>query len=166
MSTIEERLSGPGATPWIPDEENAKKWLAGGEERTVYSVNPVIGMAVDHYTRDTAYGIYDVLVLNVEGFGDVAVHCRGTVLQNEMTAARPKYGERVGVKLTGEGEGARGKYPVYKVVVERERGGDFAWSNKLPVVTAQEEFPSRQVNETAPTASSALPESSDDDIPF
>lgn len=144
MSTIEERLNGAGAAPWIPNPENAEKWLAGGEDRTCYRENPVIGTAVDHFSRDTDYGTYDVLVLNVEGVGDVAVHCRGAVLTNEMLSARPRYGERVGVKLTGEGEGKMGKYPVYKVVVEREQGGEFGWSDAPP---QREEIPSRQVNE-------------------
>lgn len=144
MSTIEERLNGAGAAPWIPNPENAKKWLEGGTDRMCYSENPVIGTAVDHFSRDTDFGTYDVLVLNVEGHGDVAVHCRGAVLTNEMHAARPRYGERVGVKLTGEGEGSKGKYPIYKVVVERERGGEFGWSDQPQ---AREELPSRQVNE-------------------
>lgn len=158
MSTIEDRLNGPGAMPWIPDAENAKKWLAGGDDRNCYTENPVIGIAVDHYVRETDYGPYDVLVLNVPEIGDVAIHCRGTVLQNEMNSARPRAGERVGVKLTGEGEGSRGKYPIYKVVVEREKAGEFNWGNATP---APEPQPASQ----AQSATTSVADT-DDDIPF
>ena len=67
MTTLEERLEGPGAQPWIPDPANAKKWKDGGDERTCCELNPIFGIAVDHYTRETDYGTYDVLVLNVPG---------------------------------------------------------------------------------------------------
>lgn len=159
MTTIEDRLNGPGAQPWIPDPANAKKWLDGGDDRTCYQENPIIGTAVDHYTRETDYGPYDVLVLNVEGVGDVAVHCRGTVLQNEMRATRPAYGEKVGVKLTGEGEGTRGKYPIYKVVVEREAGGEFTWLGADPAPSGSR--PSREEQRGQAPAPAE-----DDDIPF
>lgn len=147
MTSMEDRLE-RSAAPWIPDPANAQKYLAGGEDREAYQQNPIIGTAVDHFTRETDFGVYDVLVLNVEGYGDVAVHCMHTVLKNEMDNARPAYGEKVGIKLTGEGEGARGKYPIYKVVVEREQSREFNWAGGPQQPRQQEQpIPERQVNE-------------------
>lgn len=130
MSSIEERLSAGPRQVWIPDPAKAKDWLKGGDDRTCYQENPVIGTAVDLYQRENDFGKYDVLVLSVPDVGEVAVHCRGTVLQREMQEARPAFGEKVGVEWTGEKTGARGTYPTFKVVVEREAGKSFRWTDE------------------------------------
>lgn len=159
MSSIEERLNGARPQVWIPDPAKAKDWLKGGDDRTCYQENPVIGTAVDLYQRESDFGKYDVLVLNVADVGDVAVHCRGTVLQREMAEARPAYGERVGVQWTGENTGARGTYPTFKVVVEREAGKSFRWTDEPAEVDPP--APSFGRTESAPVATV-----DDDDIPF
>ncbi len=168
MSTLEERLQGGSSMPWIPDPAKAAKY-----ENPSYNEQVVIGIAVDHFTRENYMGdgFYDVVVINVEGVGDVAIHCQATVLASQMHAARPKPGERVGVAYKGEragGKGPSGTYSDYTVKVERELGGDFAWADggvdesyqePQPEPTPPEPtFPSQQ--ETAPAAPVL------DDIPF
>lgn len=160
MSSIEERLAGTGAQPWIPDPAKATGWLSGGDDRTCYQENPVIGTAVDLYQRENDFGKYDVLVLNVPDVGDVAVHCRGAVLQREMKEARPDFGERVGVEWTGEKTGARGTYPTFKVVVERAAGKSFRWTDDPDEVEAPDPRGLR-TQQVAPVATVG-----EDDIPF
>lgn len=125
-TTLEDRLKGT-AMPWIPDPEKAKKF-----DRDSCQLNPLIGVAVDHFRRLNfrGDGEYDCIVLNVEGVGDVAVHCQATVLASQMHAARPKPGEKVGVIWNGEKTGSSGtSYTDYRVVVEREPSGDFNWAD-------------------------------------
>jgi hypothetical protein len=125
-TSLEDRLNGATAMPWIPDPAKAEKY-----EHDSCNLNPLIGIAVDHYRRPNFMGDaeYDVLVLNVEGVGDVAVHCQPTVLANEMHQSKPRPGERVGVKWLGEKTGANRTYTAYKVVVERGPGGTFSWTD-------------------------------------
>lgn len=130
MSTLEERLQGGSSQPWIADAAKAAKWRSEG--RDCYSEQVVVGKAIDHFTRTNfnGDGVYDVVVLEVEGVGEVAIHCGPTVLANQMTAARPKPGERVGVAYKGLVQRAgQPDYHAYVVKVERELGGDFAWAD-------------------------------------
>jgi hypothetical protein len=125
---VAERLQGGGEIPWIPDEAKA---VAYG--KPYCGLNPLIGKAVGHYRRDNFRqdGQYDVVVLLVEGVGAVAVHCQATVLANQMRDARPKGGEEVGVQYLGMTTSAAGTpYANYKVVVDREVGGEFDWSDE------------------------------------
>jgi len=152
-TTLEDRLNGASAMPWIPDPAKAEKY-----ERESCQLNPLIGVAVDHFRRTNFMedGEYDVIVLNVEGVGDVAVHCQPTVLANEMHQSKPRPGEKVGVKWLGERVGARQTYQAYKVVVERAAGGSFNWTDSgepEPVVRSE------------PEAEFVTPKG-DDDIPF
>jgi hypothetical protein len=153
MTTLEDRLSGSGGIPWIPDPEKAEKFDGVSCQR-----NPLIGIAVDHYRRANFMGDgeYDVLVLSVDEVGDVAIHCQPTVLANEMRHARPKPGERVGVKWLGERQGTSRSYTAYKVVIERETGTDFNWGpeSQAPIVAppvqsyqTEQEPPRRQVDQ-------------------
>jgi hypothetical protein len=145
MTTIEERLAGGASLPWIPDPDRAAKY-----ERDSCSLNPLVGVAVDHFRRENYRqdGEIDVVVLNVDGVGDVAVHCQATVLASQMHAARPKPGERVGVQWFGEKVGASGvSYTDYRVVVDRERGSDFSWSDGP---ARDDEFQTQPPPENAP----------------
>jgi hypothetical protein len=160
MSTLEDRLNGLGGIPWIPDPEKAAKY-----EKDSCGLNPLIGVAVDHYRRENfaGDGHYDVLVLNVPEVGIVDVHCAPTVLANEMKHWKPQPGERVGVKWLGEKKGANRTYTAYKVAVEREVGAQFDWgadpADDQSVQAKQGEFPSGGAARTDPG-----PE--DSDIPF
>lgn len=163
MSTLEERLQGGSSMPWIPQQDKAAKY-----DNPSYNEQVVIGIAVDHFTRPNFNddGEYDVVVLNVEGVGDVAIHCQSTVLANQMHAARPVPGERVGVAYKGERTGARGvAYHDYVVKVDRERGGSFAWADgrtdSVPVPEADIVTVYQQ-----PTAAPTGGYEQDDDIPF
>lgn len=130
MSTLEERLQGGSSVPWIADAAKAAKWRSEG--RDCYSEPVVVGIAIDHFTRTNfnGDGVYDVVVLEVEGVGEVAIHCGPTVLANQMSAARPKPGEKVGVAYKGLVQRAgQPDYHAYVVKVERELGGDFAWAD-------------------------------------
>jgi len=155
VSTLEDRLNGSGGVPWIPDPSKAEKY-----DKDSCGLNPLIGTAVDHYRRQNFMGDgeYDVLVLSVADVGDVAVHCQPTVLANEMRSARPRPGEKVGVKWLGERQGANRSYAAYKVVVERAAGGDFNWGD-----SAEPEARQEWSSDSPP---SLRAEHSDDEIPF
>jgi hypothetical protein len=125
----------------------------------------VLGVAVDHYRRENFMGdgYYDVVVLNVDGVGDVAVHCQPTVLSNEMRQARPKPGEKVGVKWLGEKQGAKNTYAAYKVVVERNAGGTFDWGDGTATADTEGQTGSWRTGEDPDPA----PQIDDEgDIPF
>ena len=167
MSTLEERLQGGSSMPWIPDPAKAAKY-----ENPSYNEQVVIGIAVDHFTRENFNqdGEYDVLILNVEGVGDVAIHCQSTVLANQMHAARPVPGERVGVAYKGERTGSRGiAYHDYVVKVDRESGGSFAWadgrSEQVPVPEAEPDIVTEYVA-PPPTPTARGYEYDDNDVPF
>jgi len=156
---LEDRLEGAGAVPWIPDPAKAEKY---GKEFN--GTNPLIGVFVDHYRRENFRqdGFYDVVVLMVEGVGEVAVHCQATVLANQMHEARPVFGERVGVKYLGERVSAGGTaYSDYKVKVDRQRGGQVQWADAPEPPPAPVADPAPQVA-AAPAAAAASPVSGQD----
>jgi hypothetical protein len=167
-------LQGGSAIPWIPDPEAAAKY-----DKDSCSENPLVGIAVDHYRRTNfnGDGEYDVVVLTCDINGkktDVAIHCQPTVLADQMRKARPRGGEEVGVVYNGKKPGTRGNdYGDYRVVVEREASGDFAWSagDGEPQREVYDNHSSERV--TVPAAPqhpvSQHPEQhlqADDDIPF
>ena len=164
---VAERLQGGGEIPWIPDPAQAEKYA-----KPCCQLNPLIGIAVGHSRRTNFRqdGQYDVLLLNVQGVGDVAVHCQATVLGNQMREARPKAGEEVGVQYLGLVMSASGtQYQNYKVVVDREVGGEFAWADEeertshqvVSHTPAPYQAPAAQTQTTSAPAASTM-----DDIPF
>jgi hypothetical protein len=170
VSSLEERLASGSPIPWIPDPEKAQKY-----GHPSCQVNPLLGIAVDHFRR-TNYrgdGEYDVVVLDAAGIGAVAVHCQSTVLANEMREQQPKPGERVGVRWNGNKTGSSGvEYADYTVVVEREPGGDFAWTDSsvtppAPTPDAQQAAatPDRSPTQTPPDRDEPTA-ADDDEIPF
>lgn len=160
-SSLEDRLnSDTVAIPWIPDPEKAAKY-----DKESCALNPLIGTAVDHFRRTNfrGDGEYDVVVLNVEGVGDVAVHCQATVLSNEMRDARPRPGEKVGVRWLGMVQGTNQEYAAYKVIVERDSAGGFNWG--VSSDGGLDDQPEAQREQRAPLADGPPPPT-DDDIPF
>lgn len=131
MSTLEQRLQGNSSLPWIPVPEKAKKFRADG--RDCNSDETVIGVVVDHFTRDNwrGDGKIDVVVLALDAGGEVAIHCGPTVLANQMRSAAPAFGEKIGVKYLGERTSAGGaEYHDYRVVTERKAGGVIRWAGE------------------------------------
>jgi hypothetical protein len=166
MSTLEERLAGGARKPWIPNPDRAAKYDGDSVQN-----NPLIGIFVDHETRTNFNqdGEYDVVVLEVEGVGEVAVHCQSTVLANQMHRARPVFGERVGVQYLGEVErqGAP-NYSNYVVRVDRAmNGGAVRWADSpsdpdpVPAAPPPAAVASPVANSGATSAAMA-----DDEIPF
>ena len=171
---VAERLQGGGEIPWIPDPANAEKY-----GKPCCQINPLIGVAVGHSRRTNFRqdGEYDVVILNVKGVGDVAVHCQATVLGNQMREARPKGGEEVGVQYLGLVKSASGtEYQNYKVVVDREVGGEFAWADEeerptshhvqahTPIATTTGSPVTVQYTTTVPPAAPVA--DTYDDVPF
>ena len=129
MSTLEQRLQGSTSIPWIPQADKAAKFRNDGKDCNSDEV--LIGTVVDHFTRDNfrGDGKIDVVVLALDGGGEVAIHCGPTVLANQMRSAAPAFGERIGVKYLGERKGASGAdYHDYRVVTERKSGGTIHWA--------------------------------------
>lgn len=166
MSTLEERLAGGARKPWIPNPERAAKYDGDSVQN-----NPLIGVFVDHETRTNFNqdGEYDVVVLEVDGVGEVAVHCQSTVLANQMHRARPVFGERVGVQYLGEVErqGAP-NYSNYVVRVDRAmNGGAVRWADS-GYDTEPAAPPPPPAAVASPVSNQFIPQASasDDDIPF
>lgn len=166
MSTIEERLAGNSSSiPWIPDPAKAQKYREGGKDCN--SDLMLIGVVVDHFTRDNFQGdgLIDVVVLAVDGGGEVAVHCGPTVLANQMRSAAPGYGEKIGVKYNGIVQRpGKADYHDYRVVTDRRSGGQIAWAGDGGDVESY--VAPEQPAEVRHEAASAGGSPPDDDIPF
>jgi hypothetical protein len=164
MSSIEERLAGETtAIPWIPDPAKAAKY-----GKDFNGDNPLIGIAVNHFRRANFRndGEYDVLVLRLADNSEVAVHCQATVLSNEVRGARPRAGEKVGIKYLGMIQGANQEYAAYKVEVEREEGGEFNWGASSDGGFEEPRQRPEPQQQAAPQDTERPPAPTDDDIPF
>jgi hypothetical protein len=169
MSTLEDRLAGnSNSVPWIPDAAKAQKYRADGKDCN--SDQTLIGTVVDHFTRDNFQGdgLIDVVVLALDGAGEVAIHCGPTVLANQMRSAAPAYGEKIGVKYLGLIQRpGKADYIDYKVVTDRIPGGQIRWAGDggdvESYVAPQAPPAAAEVrHESAPAGY----EHSDDDVPF
>lgn len=170
MSSLEERLEGQGARPWIPDPAKAAEYNGDSVQ-----INPLIGVFVDHSTRANfkGDGVYDVVTLLVEGVGEVAVHCQATVLASQMHQARPVFGETVGVKWLGTVQRhGQADYTNYVVRVDRaQKGGAVQWADGGSVPAAPPAPPEQPIETFQQTQSpvgttTSPPQPTDDDIPF
>ena len=165
MSTLEERLAGNSSSiPWIPQADKAAKFRAEGKDCN--SDETVIGVVVDHFIRDNfnGDGKIDVIVLALDGGGEVAIHCGPTVLANQMRSAAPVFGEKIGVKYNGvvSRQGSP-DYHDYRVVTDRAKGGHIHWAGGTDEVADYVEPAKPQEPRHEPTAAAPVP---DDDIPF
>lgn len=115
MRTLEERISGPEAEPWKPEEGDL-----------------VIGELEEISEREGDYGPYRVITLftdsgdvwNVAGFGTVLAGKFASLSDSDL-------GCRVAVKYIGEATGKSGKsYKNWSVSIDRSvtpvTGGEFA----------------------------------------
>lgn len=166
MSNLEDRLQGPGSVPWIPDAQKAASYRAQGKDCN--SDETLIGVVVDHFTRDNfnGDGKIDVIVLALDGGGEVAIHCSATVLANQMRSAAPAFGERIGVKYLGVRTGSGPKpYHDFKVVTDRRQGGQIHWAGQPDPVADYVDPPRQEIrHEPTPQGSAMLDDGSD--IPF
>jgi len=165
MSTLEDRLQGSSSIPWIPQIDKATKFRNDGKDCN--SDETLIGVVVDHFTRDNfnGDGKIDVIVLSLDGGGEVAVHCGPTVLANQMRSAAPVFGEKIGVKYLGvrAGNGGGKDYHDYRVVTDRSKGGAIHWAGEPDAVADYVDPPRAEVRHD-PSPSSQL--DADSDIPF
>jgi len=166
MSTLEERLAGNSSSiPWIPQADKAQKFRAGGKDCN--SDDTLIGTVVDHFTRDNfnGDGKIDVVVLSLDGGGEVAIHCSATVLANQMRSAAPTFGERIGVKYLGtvSRQGVP-DYHDFKVVTDRAKGGAIRWAGSGEEVADYVEPQRQEVRHEATAGGTTPPD--DDEIPF
>ena len=166
MSTLEDRLQGNSSVPWIPQADKAERFRADGKDCN--SDETLIGVVVDHFTRDNfnGDGKIDVIVLSTDT-GEVAIHCGPTVLANQMRSAAPVFGEKIGVKYLGvrAGKGGGKDYHDYRVVTDRSKGGAIHWAGE-PDEVASYVDPARPAAPEfqTPTAGGTAPD--DDGIPF
>lgn len=168
MSTIEERLQGSSSIPWIPQPEKATKFRNDGKDCN--SDETLIGVVVDHFTRDNfnGDGKIDVVVLSTEK-GEVAVHCGPTVLANQMRSAAPAFGEKIGVKYLGvrPGKGGGKDYHDYRVVTERNKGGQIHWAGEPDEVSSYvDPAPAQPAYTATADAPSVQDYDEDNSIPF
>jgi hypothetical protein len=153
-----------GSLPWIPNEAAREKYEKSGD-KTACGLASITGPVVDYGTRDRyeGDGQYDVITLDVDGVGRVAIHCQATVLERQMHAARPfKFGDVLTVNYLGEVTGKNDRaYHNYQVLTEREVGGEIQWADGFGEKQQVAAPPIRTGEVPAPSA----PET-DDDIPF
>ena len=167
MSTLEERLAGnTSSIPWIPDPAKAEKYR--GEGKDCNSDDTLIGVVVDHFTRSNfrGDGLIDVIVLALDGGGEVAVHCGPTVLASQMLAARPEFGDRIGVKYLGErsGRGGGASYIDSRVVTDRKAGGQIRWAGGSDEGASYVEPAKQEVRHESTAGGTSSQD--DDGIPF
>lgn len=166
MSTLEDRLQGSSSIPWIPQESKATEFRSKGKDCN--SDETLIGVVVDHFTRDNfnGDGKIDVIVLATDK-GEVAIHCGPTVLANQMRSAAPAFGEKIGVKYLGTvSRSGSPDYHDYRVVTDRSKGGQIHWAGE-PDAVADYVEPQDVGAYTPPAEPRYEPGGNDDsDIPF
>lgn len=105
MRTLEERINGPEAEPWIP--ENSGEY--------------VIGELEEISDRDGDYGPFKVITLLTEGGDVLNVAGFGTVLKGKFDGlTNDDLGCKIAVKFLGEASNKAGKpYKNWSVTIDR-----------------------------------------------
>lgn len=170
MSSFDEQMDQERS--WI-------SWVPGGDAEKYFTGDLVIGKLVDMAEQDGEFGLTKIIVLEQEDGQRIGVWLSRTVLKNEVTAARPQWGERVGIKYLGkqlkkggDASKSRDHYESYRVKVDRplDAREKISWGGEA-AVSAPEENP-EQVHtvygDTPPpaTAQDFATPPADDDIPF
>lgn len=155
MSTISDFASSLDtgmAQAWRPDQ--------GGDDNP----NPLIGTFLEMTSATTAFGPAWVMTVRLEDGSERSVWLIHTVLRNELARAKPKPGERIGVKYLGKQHVEGGQdYVGYRVKVDRPLGEAFDWS-KLGGEPDSEPLPDPPAGAQEPVS---VPEGAGDDgIPF
>jgi hypothetical protein len=110
-------------------EEYAKAWLF--EQDGPLIVGEVTGFG----EFDAGWGPYAILTLCLANGSKRSVHCQRQVLTDELAKARPRIGERVGIKWLGQPEGK--KYHRYVVRVDRPEGATCDWGRYVEGADAE-----------------------------
>lgn len=102
--TIEERLTGEDAEPWIPETP--------GEH--------IFGEVEEVSTREGDYGEYSVVTLLTADGSVRSIAGFGTVLKGKLAELDPQPGDSLGVKFVGEKTAKNQKeYKDWTVVIQR-----------------------------------------------
>lgn len=102
--TLEERLTGEDAEPWIPETP--------GEH--------IFGEVEEVGTREGDFGEYTVITLLTADGSVRSIAGFGTVLKGKLAELDPQPGDQIGVKFVGEKTGKNGKdYKDWTVVIQR-----------------------------------------------
>ena len=164
MSTLEQRLQGSTSLPWIPQAGKADKYRNDGKDCN--SDETLIGVVVDHFTRDNfnGDGKIDVVVLALDAGGEVAIHCSATVLANQMRSAAPAFGEKIGVKYLGVvSRQGQADYHGFLVNTDRSKGGRIHWAGEPDPVADYVEPVRHEYQAPSDTAGG---NADPDDLPF
>lgn len=150
MSDFASTLDAGLPQAWRPDQ--------GGEDNP----NPLIGTFVDMTSASTAYGPCWVATVRLEDGSERAVWLMHTVLRNEMARAKPKPGEKIGIKYHGKISTNGGQdYVGYRVKVDRP-AEPFDWSRLGSEPDVEDDLPAPPQPEPVSVPANA----GDDGIPF
>jgi hypothetical protein len=99
----------------------------------------IVGELVGFGEFDAGYGPYPIVTLRLADGTQRAVHCQREVLSRELAKARPRIGERLGIKWLGIPEGK--SYHRYVVRVDRPQGSSLDWGRYVDGASAEEVEP-------------------------
>lgn len=164
----------------MEQERSWISWVPGGDGEKYYTEDLVIGRLVDMAEQEGEFGLVKIIVLEMEDGKRIGVWLSRMVLKNEVTAARPQWGERVGIrylgkqlKKGGDASKARDHYESYRVKVDRplENREKIAWggADTAPSDSAPDPEQVHTVYGDTPapaTAADFQAPPGDDDIPF
>jgi hypothetical protein len=140
-------------------EEHAQAWRFDRDGAVI------VGHVVGFGEFDAGWGPYPIVTLRLADGTERAVHCQREVLSQELAKARPRVGERIGVKWLGQPAGK--KYHRYVVRIDRPAGSTFDWARYVEGSDIEQQPP----GPTAPAAAAGdpgptPPAAGDEDIPF
>ncbi|MGH3032118.1 MAG: hypothetical protein ACRDNE_15410 [Gaiellaceae bacterium] len=146
------------------DTDYAEAWRPEPGEK-------LIGEVVSLVEREGAYGAYPVVTIRRDDGTEAALHAFQTVAAEQLARARPKVGDRLGIKYIGERQGGERRYHDWRVVVDRDEAA-VDWSRYAEDGTPSGDPPASDV--PADTAglhapleeSRAAVEGENADIPF
>jgi hypothetical protein len=129
----------------------------------------IVGHVIGFGEFDAGWGPYPIVTLRLADGRERSVHCQREVLARELAKARPRIGERVGIKWLGQPEGK--SYHRYVVRIDRSQGDTLDWSRYVPGVedaTPPVTTPAPPPPNVPPAASGAAApaHAADDDISF
>lgn len=125
----------------------------------------IVGHVVGFGEFDAGWGTYPIVTLRLADDSERAIHCQREVLSQELAKARPRIGERIGIKWLGQPDGK--KYHRYTVRIDRPEGTSLDWGRYVEGA-AGEDTPSAHTDSPHPSGDpgSEAPPVTSDDIPF
>jgi hypothetical protein len=127
----------------------------------------IVGHVIGFGEFDAGWGPYPIITLRQADGGERSVHCQREVLARELAKARPRIGERIGIKWLGQPDGK--SYHRYVVRIDRPQGDTLDWSRYVPGVedtTPAAAAPAPAGRPAANGAPAAPAPVADEDIPF